>query len=447
MSALSEQRSLRERANQLLEQLPGSALGWLERRRADALTAFEELGVPTRRDEDWRFTDLRSLEGLDLVPSTVPQPDSMPDRAIAWPAPALDAEHRIVLIDGVCSHRHSKLDRLPRGVRVRSLADALSETPTCVETLLGSVAENKQRAFTCLNTVLFADGALIELEAGAVLESPIYVICLQRGGTAPVVCHPRHLVSAGAGSRGAVVEFYSSLETGVSFENPVTEILLDHDAQLEHVAVQPERAQSIRLAALAVRQEAGSQFTSHSLALGGQLSRLDIRVELAGEGARAELRGLYLGRGSQHVDHHTTIDHAVPLTTSEEVYKGILDDRSHGVFHGRIHVRPDAQKIDAMQTNRNLLLSDAATLNTKPQLEIYADDVRCSHGATVGHLDADALFYLRARGLSEDEARSLLTAAFAREVIAKLPTEPLGAYADAVLLGWLGGGEPEGDRR
>jgi Fe-S cluster assembly protein SufD len=221
--------------------------------------------------------------------------------------------------------------------------------------------------------------------------------------------------------------------------NSVAELSLARDARLEHVVLQQEGPDTLALGAIALQQEAGSHYTSHSLALGGRLARLEIRANLAGEAAHCALRGLYLGRDRQLLDHHTTIDHATPHTTSDELYKGILDERAHGIFHGRVHVWPNAQKISAQQTNRNLLLSDLALVHTKPQLEIFADDVRCSHGATIGQLDPDELFYLRSRGIGERDARALLSFAFASEITGALPLAALRERMEAFVLGWLPG--------
>jgi Fe-S cluster assembly protein SufD len=301
--------------------------------------------------------------------------------------------------------------------------------------LLGAVADDKARALTALNSALFADGVLIEVAPGAEIEQPIHLLFARAVADGPASAqHPRVLIDAGEGSSLTVIEQW--LPGGV-FSNGVTEVRVARGAQVQHVRLDHGNAGTYDLAELAVRQEADSRFASWSLALGDGLSRLDLRVELAGEGAHCDLLGLYLGRDRAHPDHHTHVDHAAPRTTSREVYKGILDGRSRGVFHGRIHVRPDAQQIDAQQTNRNLLLSDAAGINTKPQLEIHADDVKCSHGATIGQLDPDSLFYLRARGIPEAEARALLALGFAREVSDELPGETLPRAIEQFVLGWL----------
>jgi Fe-S cluster assembly protein SufD len=291
-----------------------------------------------------------------------------------------------------------------------------------------------------LNSALWSDGVLIELEPGAALDRPVHVLFHQSGADAPVASHVRTLIAAGAGSRGTIVEQHSGETSQPDLTNAVTEIRVDRGAQLDHVLVQDLPEQSTAFSAVLSRQEAQSRLGLHAFTLGAALARAEVESRLEGEGAELALYGLYLGRGTQHPDQHTTIDHAAPRTISRELFKGILDERAHGVFHGRIHVRPDAQKISADQTNRALLLSDRATINSKPQLEIYADDVKCSHGASIGQLDDEQLFYLRARGLDLATARALLSVAFASEVLEKLPHEELRASLERALLGWLPSG-------
>lgn len=417
-------------------ELPGRDVAWLERLREEGRAVFRERGIPTTRDEDWRFTDLRELSRAELVAgssshSAAPIP-SLPELALG--------PYRLVFHAGRLQPEQSHLGSHPAGVRISSLAEALETEPDRLASGFGSCVEQKSRSFTALNSALFADGASIELDPGLHLEAPIHLIFVEPENTTPLAVHPRNLIVAGDGSRVTVVEHYVGSGSGGGLTNSVTEIICGRDARVEHVALQEQPLGSFHLAQLAVRQERASEFRSHSIAMGGRLSRLDIQCLLEGEGASTTLFGIYLARDRQHVDHHTTIDHATPHTTSHELYKGILNDRSRGVFHGRVHVRPDAQKIDASQTNRTLLLSNQAEINTKPQLEIYADDVRCSHGASVGQLDPDHLFYLRARGIDVEDARAMLTLAFANEVISQLPMQNLRAYLDASVRGWLSRG-------
>lgn len=418
--------------------LPGSALPWLTGARERARELFAEQGLPTPRDEAWRFTNLKSLDALEFSAPGAPDVAEARVRA-STTAGAVGEAHRIVFIDGVFSPDASSVGGLPSGVTVGSLAHVLERQPERVERLLGRTADAKLRSLTALNTALFEDGLFFEIREGQQLSQPVHAVFVQGCSPHPTTAFPRNLIVAHARSRAAIVEHYVGCAQCTALVSPVSEVRVEPAAELQHVIVQEQAEGAFQLGALDVELEAQSRFASHSLALGASVSRLDLRCLLAGEGAHVQLDGLYLGSGSRLLDHHTTIDHAVPRTTSDEHYKGILGGRSHGVFHGRVVVRPDAQQIDARQSNRNLLLSDGARINTKPQLEIYADDVRCSHGATIGRLDDEQLFYLRSRGIDVDAARAMLTLAFANEIGTRLPVEELGAYLTYHIRRWLPG--------
>jgi Fe-S cluster assembly protein SufD len=412
-------------------------LPWLQALRQGAIASFAELGMPTTRQEDWRFTRLTPLtetafETVDPVASL-----DVFEESPEMPARVIGDAHRLVFVNGVFSASLSTVGELSRGVRVSSLADVLTNEPERLQPHLAQLADPKTRAFSALNTALACDGVVVELEADVVVKRPIHAVFIQHAEAEPLALHPRNLVIVGPGSRSKLVEHYVGANPGPSLTNAVTEVVVGRDAELEHIKLQEEAEEAYHIAGMFVRQEAGSRFVSHSVSSGARIMRFDIQTSLVGEQAHCTLNGLYLARNRQHADHHTTIDHAVPQTTSQELYAGILGDRAKGVFHGRIRVRPDAQKISANQNNRNLLLSDDATVNTKPQLEIYADDVRCTHGAAIGRLDEDALFYLRSRGIGLEAARALLTFAFASKVIKELPFEHLREYLEVFLLHWL----------
>jgi Fe-S cluster assembly protein SufD len=431
MSALRDR--LLEQARARASARAGQEPSALTRRRAEAREDFAERGLPTRRDEDWRFTPLRRLDALPLEPAV----------RFAGPLPA--QIERIALpgalvLPFVGGFAASASPDAPAGLRLVSLAEQLAEDAGALCSWLGALAEDKLRALTALNTACFEDGALIEIAPGVEIDRPIHVIFWQPGEAPPRIAQPRTRIALGARSRATVIEHHVGAPGSGALVNAVTEIELASGARLDHVQIQQHARDAHHFAQTIVRQERDSALASRSIAMGAALSRVEIATRLEGEGAHALLHGLYCGRGEQHVDHHTTIDHASPHTTSEELYKGILDERAHGVFHGRIHVRPDAQKIAAQQTNRTLLLCDGPTINTKPQLEIHADDVRCSHGATIGRLDAQALFYLRSRGIGEAEARALLTLAFAREISQALPVSELAARLERTIPEWLQGG-------
>jgi Fe-S cluster assembly protein SufD len=298
------------------------------------------------------------------------------------------------------------------------------------------VLDPKRSPFAALNAALAAGGESVDVSANCAQSLPFHLIRWLGSGPARVAS-PRARIVVRAGGSATVVEHFVGAGGSKSLSNSATELMLEPGARLRYVQLQELPDSAFHVSSLASHQAAGSRLELTSIALGARLARVEIVATLAGEGAELELDGLYLARGAQHQDHHTTIDHALPRTTSRELFKGILDGRAHGVFHGRVHVRPHAQKIDAAQTNRALLLSDGAVVDSKPQLEIYADDVKCSHGASVGQLDPDQLFYLRARGLDLAAARSLLTYAFASEVLERLPLPALRESLERSLLSWL----------
>jgi Fe-S cluster assembly protein SufD len=417
--------------------LAAGAPAWAARAREEAAAIFAERGLPTAREEDWRQTPLARLEQEPWDVSPAPRAELSRAALPAWYGEA----HRAVFVDGVFAPALSSLEGAT-GASVRTLAEVLRGTS--VPSPLMSLADVKVHTPSALCTALARDGAVIEVEDGASVALPLYIVHVQTKAARGHITCMRHAIRVGAGAAVRIVEHYTAAagmtsdggdagaergELGLS----LTEVTLAPDANVSHVVLQERAARDIHVARLCVRQDTGSRFTSHSIALGARLSRFDIETALTGPGSHAELRGLYLAQGERHIDHMTTIDHASPDTTSREVYKGIAGARGRGVFCGRVHVRPDAQRIDAAQTSRGLLLDDSATLHARPQLEIYADDVRCSHGATIGALADDALFYLRARGIDAAAARAMLIRAFASDVYADLSDVALREQVDAEL--------------
>jgi Fe-S cluster assembly protein SufD len=371
--------------------------------RQEAIERFAALGFPTLEDEDWRFTPLAPLTRV-------------PFRLAAA---------------GNFSYR----DSLPGGIIVCSLARALADHPDLVEPHLARYADFEDHAFRALNTAFLHEGAFVYLPPGVVVEQPINLSFT--GGTsgeAPLMWARRALIVAGRNSQATVCEKYSGPSGVPYFTNAVTEIVLDEGAILDHYKVQQEGDGAFHVATTQVRTGRSSNFSSHNLTFGGRLTRNDVNAYLGGEGGECTLNGLYVGDGERLIDNHTRIDHATPHCASHELYKGILDGKSRGVFAGRIYVHQDAQKTDAKQTNQTLLLSDDAVIDTKPQLEIFADDVKCTHGATVGQLDAESVFYLRTRGIGKDEARALLTFAFANDVVSRIKIEPLRDELEKLLF-------------
>jgi Fe-S cluster assembly protein SufD len=420
----------------LSEQLPGRALPWLQTARNDGLERFETLGFPSTRLESWKYTNVRPIEKRPYRPAAKACMGLDADDLSAFFLEGLHT-HRLVFVNGHYAPELSLTGRLPDGVFAGDLARALTEMPRRIEPHLGRIADAGASGFSALNAAAMADGAFVYLGDGRDLQDPIHLLFLSTRQQDSVFTQPRNLIIGEAGSRALVIESYASLGESDHFTNAVTEIALESGSELEHYKLQRECAKAYHVATLQVHQGRDSRFTSHSVALGGRITRNDINSVLDAEGAECVLNGLYMADGRQHVDHHTRVDHVRPRCTSAEFYKGILDGYSRGVFNGRVYVHPDAQKTDASQTNRNLLLSRDAEVDTKPQLEIYADDVRCSHGATVGQLDERMLFYLRSRGIHEATARGMLTYGFAHDMVERMGLAPVRECVEDVLVNRL----------
>ncbi|MDZ7735273.1 MAG: Fe-S cluster assembly protein SufD [Gammaproteobacteria bacterium] len=404
--------------------------------RKAALERFAATGLPTRKVEAWKYTDVRPIAKRSF--------DNL------QPAPAVDDEqikelrfgnldcHELIFINGRFNAELSRLDELASGIRVRSMAAALAEQSSGIEDRLGRCLKENLHAFTDLNTAFMQDGAVIEIDHGVNTDKPIVLLYLDSATEVPTASHPRTLVTLGQGAGATLVESFIGLDdTSENLTNNVTEIELADNSRLDHYKIVQGGLKGFHVGSINVRQGRDSHYESHSLALSGNLTRTDINTRLEAEGATAILNGLYMIGGRQHVDHHTRIDHLVPHTNSEENYRGVLDDNARAVFNGKVYVHRDAQKTDAQQSNANLLLSKTAEVDTKPELEIYADDVKCSHGATVGQLDETALFYLRSRAIDEATARSLLTFAFASEVIGRIRLKPIRERLEHIVLGKL----------
>jgi Fe-S cluster assembly protein SufD len=343
----------------------------------------------------------------------------------------------MVFLNGRFSRELSSFRKLPNGLQLISLATALQSDPGTLVSYLARYASHDEHAFAALNTAFIEDGAFIFIPKDVVVGLPIHLLFISTSGGKPTVSHPRNLIVAEANSQVSIVESYFGLNDGTYFTNAVTEIVVNDNAIVDHYKLQRESMHAFHFSTLQVQQSRSSSFSTHSIALGGALVRNDVNTVLNGEGAEATLDGLYVVSGQQHVDNHTRIEHAKPHCSSRELYKGILDQKARAVFNGRIIVRPDAQKTDSKQTNKNLLLSEEALANTNPQLEIYADDVKCTHGATIGQLSTDALFYLRTRGIGLETARNLLTYAFANEITNRIKIEPLRAELEMLLFSRL----------
>jgi Fe-S cluster assembly protein SufD len=411
---------------------------WLAPLRRRAIDRFAERGFPTTRDEDWRYTNVATLAAMPFRAAT-PSADGVPSGALerlsltgaGWP--------RLVFVDGRYSPRLSTARPLPGGGRAGSLAEAMITDGEVVERHLGRHAGWDGNVFAALSTAFVQDGAFVCLPAEARGETPIELVFLAT--TPGVVAQPRTLIVAGLHSRLTVVERYVGLSDEAYFTNAVTEVVAGPGAAVDHYVLQEQGAEALHVATLHAALERDSAFDTCGATFGGRLSRTTLTLEFAGEGGRGAVNGLYVVGGRQHVDHHVTVDHAVPRCASRQLFKGVLDGTSRAVFNGRIVVRRDAQKTDAVQTNKHLLLSDGVEVDSKPQLEIFADDVKCTHGAAEGQLGPEALFYLKSRGLGEETARALLTYGFAREVLDRVGVEPVKAYLDRLLMARLRTGQ------
>jgi Fe-S cluster assembly protein SufD len=407
---------------------------WIADLRRAGMERFRETGFPTVRQDAWKYTNVAPFLKIPYQPA----PEERESAARPLPLPAGNGV-QVVFVNGRYAPELSTAGLLTNGLEVASLADVLASRPEAVEPYLSKTIQDGN-AFAQLNLAFLEDGVFLRIPARTTVAEPIHVVFLSEPAFGPTVSHLRNLVIAEAGSQAAVVETFLGTPGEAYFTNAVTEIVVGDGAVLDFSKLEREGDAAFHVATTAVAVGRSGNFTSHSISLGGALARNDLNVRLVAEGADCTLNGLFLGNGTQLLDNHTLIDHATPHGTSRELYKGILDGKSRGIFHGTIIVRPDAQKTDAMQTNKNLLLSRESLVNSEPALEIFADDVKCRHGSTIGQLDAAAMFYLRSRGIGEDEARNLLVYAFASDVASRIRVAPLRALVEQHLGLRLPGG-------
>ena len=411
--------------------------------RRRAFERFTALGIPTTRLEAWRFTNVAPIGNTAFTLAAPAEREAARADTAPHALPGVGAG--LTFVNGRYVAPASDVSALPGGVEVLSLAEVLagdaSEARAAVEAHLASGAGIENEAFTALNTALLHDGALVRVPANTVVEQPIQLLFVTSPppGGEPVMTHPRVLLVVGENAQVRVVESYGGGGDSPYLTNTVTEVVAGPGAVVDHYKLVRESAAGYHIGAMHVRLGRAANFSSHAVTLGGAIVRNDALAVLDGEGVECTLNGLYLANGRRLVDNHTTIHHAQPHCSSHELYKGILDGEARAVFNGKIIVAIDAQKTDAKQTNKALLLSEDAQINTKPELEIFADDVKCTHGATVGQLDEDALFYLRARGLGLEQARSVLIHAFAGDLLNHIAIEPIRDQLDDLLLAHLPG--------
>ena len=401
--------------------------------RLSAIARFETLGFPTTRNEDWHFTSVSPIAEGGFAPLT--KASGAVDTAMLAPFDfAAAGWHTLVFVNGRHDAALSGGAMLPDGVRVLPLAQAYDELPLLVEQHLGQIANFDASSFTALNTAFINDGAVVHVAHDVEVSQPIHLLFVSDASAAQATASPRNLIVIDRHAKATVIESYAGLTDDRYFTNAVTEAVIGDGATLTHLKLQRESSRAYHVGTLDVRQARDSHLFSFSFATGAALSRTNIYTELRGEGCGATLNGLYLGDHDQLIDHQTRIEHVEPNCYSRELYKGILDGASHGVFNGKVYVHPEAQKTDGKQTNNTLLLSERAQIDTKPQLEIFADDVKCTHGATVGRLDETSLFYMKSRGINARTARELLTYAFAADVLETIELAEVREGLEAATL-------------
>ncbi len=410
--------------------LNGASRSPIDRLRRQAVDRFESLEFPTTADEAWRYTNVAPIVSTSFKQVMSGTPPRLSAKQIK---PFTFNGTQLVFVNGQYAPELSSLENLPRGAKAVCLKAAIDSDDDLLSRHLGQHADYEAQPFTALNTAFVHDGALIHVPGNTVVEAPINVLFVSTANGQPTVSHPRCLVLAESHSQVSIVETYAGLGTTPYFTNAVTEIVAGENAVVDHYKLVLEGDEAFHVATTQTCQEHAANVSTHTISLGGRLVRNDVNARLSGEGGEATVNGFYLLDGAQHVDNHTLIEHVEPHCTSHELFKGILDGKSKGVFRGKIFVHQKAQKTDAYQTNQNLLLSGDAGVTAKPQLEIYADDVKCSHGATIGQMDENAIFYLRSRGLGPEAARQILIQAFADEILDRIRVAPVRAR----LGGWV----------
>lgn len=411
----------------------GASPAWLGELRRSAAERFGAVGFPHPKDEEWRFTQLAPITGTVFHPAARDTNARRAAEAVERFTFGRQAACELVFVNGHFEAPLSKLPRLPRGVQVMSLADALNAEEQLVRQHLARYAKFDANPFVALNTGSLRHGAFVHVARGATVEQPIHLLFLSTPGHQPTAAHPRLLAVIEDGAIATLVESYGAIGEGVYFNNAVTEIVAGADARIDHCKLQQESVSAYHVATMQVHLARNSTFVSHSASIGSRITRNDLNVTMAAERADATLNGLVLIGGEQHVDNHTILDHAAPNCPSHELYKHVLDGKSSAVFKGKILVHQAAQKTDSKQTSKSLLLSDEAVINSQPALEIYADDVKCTHGSTVGPVDEEQVFYLRSRGVGLDAARHLLTYAFAADITRRIKVAPVRERLEALM--------------
>jgi Fe-S cluster assembly protein SufD len=410
--------------------LNGASKTPLHQKRREAIQYFEKLGFPTVKHEEWKYSNVSQLvkEAFDFKAASSISKEDLNALAI----PNLEG-NILYFVNGVYKAELSVIVSSPQKLRIHNLAQAAKATPELLEAYFAKYANYQNEAFTALNTALAPDGVVIEVPDNVVVEEPVILRFISDARAANVAVQPRNLIVVGKNAEIKVAESYRTLGENAGFVNTVTEIVLAENANVQHYKVQNDGQKSYHIGTTQVSQADNSHFYSVTVTINGGFVRNNLNIVLDGQHCEAFMYGLYFPNGKQHVDNHTLVDHAQPNSYSNELYKGILKDKATGVFNGKIFVRPDAQKTNAYQSCRNVVLSDEASMNTKPQLEIYADDVKCSHGTTTGKLNDEAIFYMRSRGIPKAEAQTLLMYAFCEDVISQIKIDPIKAYLEEMI--------------
>ena len=409
---------------------------WFSKQRQSAFDIFQESGFPNTRVEDWKYTDVKPIAKntfSNITESNMASDNNEIDEILIKDLDCVN----LVFINGAYSEKYSDIKNISNKIVIKSMADALINDESLLKKHLTKHINQELNSFTALNTAFIQDGAYINISANTNIDKPINITYISRDSNHPFATHPRNLIVMGENSNATVIENYVGSGKVNYFTNSVTETVLLQGAVLKHYKIQQEGSSAFHIASLNTSQSKDSRFESHLVSIGGALVRNNINASLNEEGAEIIMNGLYMTEDVQHVDNHTRVDHLKPHTQSHQNYRGVLNGKSRGVFNGKVVVHPQAQKIEAYQNNANLLLSDDAEIDTKPELEIYADDVKCTHGATVGQLDDDMLFYLRSRAVDEKTARSLLTYAFADEVISEINLKEIQNKLERLIIGRL----------
>jgi Fe-S cluster assembly protein SufD len=430
-TAIQNIESYLETFTEFEKRAAGTNLAWLRKLREDAFARFCQVGFPTTRDEDWRFTNVSAISRAQFALAGKSDARLSASDLKQWRMEASAAQ--LVFVDGQFRSDLSQIGRLAGGITVSTLKEETAKSAKLLESHLGRYLDIQRDSFSALNTAFAEDGAFVRVARGTPLEQPIHLLFISTVADSSRMVHPRNLLIFEKETQATIVEEYVSLGGGTILCNSATELIAGENSTISHYMIEREEKDAFNVSTLRMQLARSANVASHSLLLGGGLVRNNVHPVLAGEGAECLINGLFVGNGKQHLDNFMHVEHASPHCSSRQFYNGILDDQAHGVFHGRIVVHKDAQKTDAKQTNRNLLLSDSAQIDTKPQLEIYADDVKCTHGATIGQIEENALFYLRSRGIEEIAARRLLIMAFAGECLDRMKVGTAREHAEVLI--------------